>query len=68
MTTENSKIVEGVGPSNVSNISTELLQCMDATTPDGGHVVSSRMVSRSETIAMPMICTLIQYGPFLCFQ
>ena len=43
--------------SNVIYVSRMPLQCVDMIAPDAGHVVEVT----SETITVPMICTLIQH-------
>ena len=59
-TTENSKGMKNVGTSNVSHVSREPLQCIDATTQT--QVMLSK--SLSETTAIPMVCTLMEHGFF----
>ena len=44
--------------SNVSHVSKKSLQRIDVTTPVTGHVVEVTF----ETIAMSMICSLIEHG------
>ena len=58
MTKENSKGMKDFSALKVSHVSRKPLQCIHITTPYA--VTLSK--SRSETITMPMICSLIEHG------
>ena len=55
MTGEYRKEMKDVSTSNVSR---KPLQCIDVTIPVASHVIEVMF----ETIAMPMVCSLIEHG------